>query len=95
MLFKTLRLKHNIRGYGWVVLVLVLSACSTVRLGYNQADTLALYFADSYLDLDSEQEAVWRESLKRLVSWHRQNELPLYSKELARVQQGLQAPVQI
>jgi hypothetical protein len=95
MLFKTLRLKHNIRGYGWVVLVLALSACSTVRLGYNQADTLALYFADSYLDLDSEQEAVWRESLKRLVSWHRQNELPLYSKELARVQQGLQAPVQI
>ncbi|MCA3148865.1 MAG: hypothetical protein ING18_07235, partial [Burkholderiales bacterium] len=32
MLFKTLRLKHNSRGYGWVVLVLALSACSTVRL---------------------------------------------------------------
>jgi hypothetical protein len=95
MVFKILKLKHNIRCYGWLVLVLALSACSTVRLGYNQADTLALYFLDSYLDLDSEQEAAWRESLKRLLSWHRQNELPLYSKELTRVQQGLQAPVQL
>lgn len=69
--------------------VLVLAACSSLRLGYNNADTLLMYAADSYLDLDSEQDAFARERVRALLAWHRRTQLREYARLLESVQQRL------
>ena len=69
--------------------VFVLAACSSLRLGYNNADTLLMYAADSYLDLDSEQDAFARERVRALLAWHRRTQLREYARLLESVQQRL------
>lgn len=93
--------KHSIRlrrFWGWAVfagMVLGLAACSTIRLGYTHADRLALYYIDNYLDLDAEQEIAWRDALRQVMTWHRQQELPGYIKELEAVRRQLNGPVSV
>lgn len=74
-----------------LVLVLALlctaAACSNVQLGYNYADTFSLYYLDSYLDLDAQQEKQASASLQALFAWHRKNELPAYANQLSGAQQ--------
>ncbi len=57
---------------------LLLQSCSAVRLGYSNADSLARWSIDQYLDLSPEQDALTRERLTRLLSWHRKTQLPDY-----------------
>ena len=77
------------RWVAMVAAVLVLAACSSLRLGYNNADTLLMYAADSYLDLDSEQDAFARERVRALLAWHRRTQLREYARLLESVQQRL------
>ena len=80
------RCRYMLAGF----LLLALGACSNLQLGYNWGDTVALYYLDSYLDLDAEQEQQVSAGLKQLFDWHRQNQLPAYSRELSVAQQSLQ-----
>ena len=57
---------------------LFLQACSVVRLGYGNADSLARWWIDQYLDLSPEQDALVRERLAGLLAWHRKTQLPDY-----------------
>ncbi len=57
---------------------LLLHGCSAVRLGYGNADSLAHWWIDQYLDLAPEQDALSRERLARLMAWHRKTQLPDY-----------------
>lgn len=61
-----------------VSLALLLPACSAIRLGYANADSLARWWIDQYLDLSPEQDALARERLTRLLVWHRKSQLPDY-----------------
>lgn len=70
-------------------LLLGLFACSSLQLGYNNIDTVALFYLDSYLDLDAEQEQQVSAGLEKLLAWHRQHELPGYARELAMTQRHL------
>jgi hypothetical protein len=56
-----------------------------VRLGYGNADSIARWWIDQYLDLSPEQDALSRERLARLFAWHRKTQLPDY---VALLQQG-------
>lgn len=56
----------------------VLSACSTLKLVYNQSDDLLYWWVDAYVDLEGEQKASTREALSELQRWHRQQQLPEY-----------------
>jgi hypothetical protein len=58
---------------------LLLQGCSAVRLGYDNADSLARWWIDQYLDLSPEQDALTRERLARLSAWHRKTQLPDYA----------------
>lgn len=58
--------------------ILLLPACSAVRLGYGNVDSLARWWVDQYLDLAPEQDALVRERLSRLHAWHRKSQLPDY-----------------
>lgn len=64
---------------------LILQGCSAVRLGYGNADSLARWWIDQYLDLAPEQDALTRERLARLFAWHRKTQLPDY---VALLRQG-------
>ena len=73
--------------------VAALAGCSTVRIGYNQLDTLAQWTANRYFDLDDAQEEAFRTRFRRLHEWHRHEQLPDYADFLAqarlRLERGL------
>jgi hypothetical protein len=55
------------------------AGCSSIRLGYNNADTLLVRGLDSYFDLNAPQEHLARESVRKLVAWHRATQLHAYA----------------
>ena len=63
----------------------LLQGCSAVRLGYGNADSLARWWIDQYLDMSPEQDALARERLTRFLAWHRKTQLPDY---VALLRQG-------
>jgi len=67
------------------VLVL-LGGCSAVRIGYNQAPTLAWWWLDGYMDFDAEQSPKVKEALNQWFAWHRTTQLPDYANLLAAAQ---------
>jgi hypothetical protein len=85
------RLRTLTRAAAVAVLALALVACNSIRLGYNNADTLLLYSLDRYFDLDEGQEKLARERVRALLAWHRSTQLTDYAQVLATAQQRLDA----
>ncbi|MGZ8274278.1 MAG: DUF6279 family lipoprotein [Burkholderiaceae bacterium] len=70
------------RGPRLVVLclfALLFSACSTIRLGYNHADTLLLHTLERYVTLTDDQEHMVRRRVGSLMAWHRGTQLADYA----------------
>lgn len=67
--------------------LLLLWGCSAVRLGYGNADTLARWMIDDYVDLSPEQDLLVRERLAKFHGWHRKTQLPGYVATLGDFQQ--------
>jgi Family of unknown function (DUF6279) len=65
------------------VVALLLSACSAVRLGYDNGPSLALWWLDGYLDLSRAQEARAKPAIDDWFAWHRTTQLPDYAQWLA------------
>lgn len=79
---------------GAALAALLLVGCgSLLRLSYSQGPTLAYWWLDGYVDLNSEQSARLREDLDRWFEWHRSSELPVYADLLARAQRELMQPI--
>jgi hypothetical protein len=75
----------------WVALLaLLLGGCSTVRLVYNQADTVLAWTANDYFDLDATQKQAFNARLTQLLAWHRGAQLPDYARVLTDVQSRMQ-----
>jgi len=61
----------------WMVIAAIaLTACSVVRLAYDNAEWLSVRWADYYLGLDDDQEADLRIRLQAALSEHREQLLP-------------------
>ncbi len=88
---------HRTKSLGlWffaLVTMLTLGACSVARLAYNNAPTVLNYFLDDYFDLSSEQETWLNPRWKKLVEWHRENELPVYKKLLQQSREKVAAEI--
>lgn len=69
-----------------LVVALLLQGCSAVRLGYGNADNLARWWVDNYVDMSPEQDALARERLARFHAWHRKTQLPDYISVLRQGQ---------
>jgi hypothetical protein len=67
----------------------VLTACSGIKLAYNQGDTLLYWWLDAYVDLDSEQAPEVKQDIKELFKWHRQTQLKDYIHILTTAQRQL------
>jgi hypothetical protein len=65
----------------------LLAACSTLRIGYSQADTLAYWWLDRSLDFTPVQTTQVRQALIQWQTWHRTRQLP---EDLAVLEQVAQ-----
>ncbi len=96
--------EKSITRYRWMRVLLLLfslcllGSCSTARLGYSNADTLAYWWLDGYVDFNSSQKAKVKRDIDQLLSWHRTTQLPQYVQLLSQTQNTLAAspgPVEI
>jgi len=60
-----------------------------VKLAYNNIDRIVRWSADDYMDLDPLQEAYFRTQLDTLLYWHRTAELPVYAREIRKLDAAL------
>jgi len=78
--------------------MLLLSACSALRIAYNQAPDWTYWWLDGYVDFSDEQSPRVREAVVAWFKWHRSTQLPDYAALLAqaRIQVGeTMTPAQI
>jgi hypothetical protein len=73
-------------------LALLLSACSTVRLAYNQGPTLGWWWIDGYFDFPSEAERQVKDGLGQWFAWHRATQLSEYAGLLVLAQAQVMEP---
>jgi len=69
-----------------LALLACLSACSAVRLSYNNAPELLYWWLDGLVDFDKAQTQRVRGDLAALARWHRKEELPLFAELLQNAQ---------
>ncbi len=79
------------RIIGLLALALALSACSAIKLGYNNLPEVAYWWLDGYFDFEDAQDQRVREDLGRLHAWHRGAELPRYGELLQRMERLMAA----
>jgi DNA repair exonuclease SbcCD ATPase subunit len=67
----------------------LLTACSAIKLAYNQAPDLSYWWLDGYFDFNEQQTPKVRDELAQLFAWHRANELPKTADLLAQTAQQM------
>lgn len=68
------------------LLLVLLTGCSAIRLGYNNAASLTYWWLDGYIDFTDAQAQPVRDRLAALHAWHRQRELPALADLLQQMQ---------
>jgi len=81
------------RLFAVLVLIASIAGCAAIKLGYNNADTLALFQLDSYLDLNPEQEQTVKERVNVLLAWHRSTQLPDYVAFIDKMRAKVAGPL--
>jgi Family of unknown function (DUF6279) len=69
-----------------MLVLLLLPACSAIKIAYNQASDLTYWWLDSYIDFNSQQTPKVRDEITRLFAWHRTSELPKVAALLQKAQ---------
>jgi len=72
---------------------LLFAACSTIKLGYDHADTLLLHGLERYVSLNAEQEQMVRQRVGSLMAWHRATQLSDYAAFLQRTRSRIDGDV--
>lgn len=68
---------------------ILLAACSSLRLAYNNADTLLYWWLDAYVDFESDQKAEVKQDIDEFFRWHRKTQLQDYVQFLQKAQRQL------
>ena len=74
--------------------LLLLQACSAIKLGYQQLPTLSFWWLDSTVSFSGNQTPAAKEAIDKLYQWHRCEELPGYAALLQRSAELSAGPVQ-
>ncbi len=69
------------------LLLALLSACSAIKLAYNNGHEVAWWWLTDYVDVQGEDKATLRQAVHQLHEWHRRDQLPSYV-EMLRAWQG-------
>jgi hypothetical protein len=67
--------------------LLLLQACSTIKLGYQQLPNLSYWWLDRTVSFSGLQSDEAKGAIARVYQWHRQEALPDYAKLLQRTTQ--------
>ena len=70
----------------------VLTACSLLRLAYEQLPHVVYWRVDGFVDFNDEQAPRFRDAVERWFAWHRRTQLPDYIALLARAQREVVEP---
>lgn len=82
---------QNRLTYALLTLMLVVVAgCSSLRLAYNNGDTVLYWWLNAYVDLDRDQKGWVREDIDKLFDWHRKTQLKDYVEILRKGQKQVQ-----
>jgi hypothetical protein len=65
--------------------LLLVQGCSSLRLGYTTAPTLAYWWLDRYVDFNEDQAPRVRAALADWFDWNRRTQLPIYAALLANM----------
>lgn len=68
--------------------IFFITACSSTRFAYKNADWFINWALDDFVELDRQQQSAFDESLQGILAWHCEHELPryhLYLSDLATV----------
>jgi hypothetical protein len=63
-----------------LALLIALSGCTALQLGYNNADTYLHWRGSQYFGFEDEQKADFEHRVQRFMAWHRRSELPRYGR---------------
>ena len=89
--FNTQALFQNRLKYALLTLMVVLVAgCTSLRLAYNNGDTVLYWWLNAYVDLDRDQKGWVREDIDKLFDWHRKTQLKDYVEILRKGQKQVQ-----
>lgn len=77
-----------------VTALLLLQACSAIKLGYQQLPTLSYWWLDSTVSFSGNQTPAAKEAIDKLYQWHRREELAGYAALLQRTADLSAGPVQ-
>lgn len=80
---------RRFRALCLIVVMLLAAGCSSMRLAYNQGDTLLYWWLNAYLNLDADQGEWVRQDIDRIFQWHRKSQLKDYAQLLATGQRQL------
>lgn len=81
---------QTIRTWGVVTVLVLLAACSSLKLAYNNGDTLLYWWLDNYIDFEDTQRAEVKKDIDNLFRWHRKTQLQDYIQVLQKAQRQLQ-----
>lgn len=85
------RSRRTLYGLFLIVFITVLAGCSSLKLAYNNGDTLLYWWLNGYVDLTSEQKDTVKDDIDRLFQWHRKTQLQDYIQILQTAQRQLTA----
>ncbi|HEY8877198.1 MAG TPA: DUF6279 family lipoprotein [Roseateles sp.] len=88
-----MRLLKRLATFVALTALLGLIGCSSLTLAYKQMPLLAGIWADSYLDLDSDQRSLLKAQLQTWQAWHRREELPRWRALLHQADAALDGGV--
>jgi hypothetical protein len=80
---------QTLRRFFLIALIGALTACSSLRLAYNNGDTLLYWWLDGYVDLNSDQKGWVKNDIDKLFQWHRKTQLEDYIQILQTGQRQL------
>lgn len=82
----------NMRSVGVLVLLLLtLSGCGIISVGYNYADVYLRYSVNRYTTFNDVQKELIRTEVDAYMLWHRRNMLPEYVEYLQELQRIAQS----
>ncbi|HKO67507.1 MAG TPA: DUF6279 family lipoprotein, partial [Burkholderiaceae bacterium] len=84
---------HVIRLTATAAIAMSIASCAAMKIGYNNADTLALLQLDSYLGLTADQEQLVKERMNALLAWHRSTQLRDYAAFIDKMRSKVSSQV--
>lgn len=88
-------MKHQVLRISLVLLLSVAVTGCGVRFVYNQLDWLIPWYLDDYVELGSEQEALFESHLESYLEWHRKDQLPKYAAFLHQIANQAEAGLSV